>query len=131
MELPAWFTEAAQLFGLFLSVALFYALQMIRKRFEKQLDRTESKINEVAHVTNGRLDKALEDLALMTECATKYRLLWENEHKLLTELNSTAEGRALLDSIASKHRIVIHDAALQEVLARLMRHPPGDQPRHD
>ena len=60
MTPPPWLNEAANLFGLFLSFAVLYALQVVRKRFEKQLDRTEAKVDEVAVVTNGRLEKAME-----------------------------------------------------------------------
>ena len=89
MDLPPWLTEAAQLFGLFLSVAVLYALQVVRKRFEKQLDRTETKIDEVAVVTNGRLEKAMEDRAAAIESAQAYRLLAERWCQIDKELNAT------------------------------------------
>ena len=131
MELPSWLTEAAQLAGVFLSVALLYALQVIRKRFEKQLDRTESKVNEVAVVTNGRLEKALEDRAAAIESAQTYRLLAERWCQIVKELNATPEGRAALDSVMQKHRLVVKDTAFDELLARLMHQPPSPGGTYD
>ena len=124
MDLPPWLTEAAQLFGLFLSVAVLYALQVVRKRFEKQLDRTETKIDEVAVVTNGRLEKAMEDRAAAIESAQAYRLLAERWCQIVKELNATPEGRAALDGVMQKYRTHVHDTSFEELLSRLMHTPP-------
>ena len=136
--LYAIWCELGNLLGVLLAGALLVAVQEIRKRLQKQMETADKKLDavtatvtEVARVTNGRLDEALKAAADATECATKFRLLWEAEHKLLTELNALPEGRALLDSIAKRHRIVVHDEALNEVIHRLLRTPPGDGGKHD
>ena len=131
MELPSWLTEAAQLVGVVLSMALLYALQVVRKRFEKQLDRTETKINEVAVVTNGRLEKAMEDRAAAIESAQAYRLLAERWCQIVKELNTTPEGRTALDGVMQKYRTHVHDTAFEELLSRLMHQPPSSGGTYD
>ena len=124
MTPPAWLNEAANLFGLFLSFAVLYALQVVRKRFEKQLDRTEAKVDEVAVVTNGRLEKAMEERAAAIESAQTYRLLADRWCQIIKELNATPEGRAALDSVMQRYRTHVHDTAFEELLSRLMHTPP-------
>jgi hypothetical protein len=131
VELPSWLTEAAQLVGVVLSMALLYALQVVRKRFEKQLDRTETKINEVAVVTNGRLEKAMEDRAAAIESAQAYRLLAERWCQIVKELNTTPEGRTALDGVMQKYRTHVHDTAFEELLSRLMHQPPSSGGTYD
>ena len=141
MELPAWLNEALQLAGVALSVVLVYAVQEIRKRFQKQLDRTETTINAVAQtatstqtkvdqvavVTNGRLEKALADLAEMRDEAQKWRLMAERWCQIVRELNSTPQGRAVIDEVMQKNRSLVHDSSFDELLARMMhiKPPPG------
>jgi hypothetical protein len=57
--------------------------------------------------------------------------LWEAEHRLLVELNTIPEGRTLLDRIAQRHRVVIHDEDLNTVLKRLILTPPTEGGHHD
>ena len=137
-SLYAIWCELGNLLGVLLAGALLVAVQEIRKRLQKQMETADKKLDavtatvtEVARVTNGRLDEALKAAADASETATKFRLLWEAEHRLLVELNTIPEGRALLDAVAQRHRVVIHDEDLNTVLKRLILTPPTEGGHHD
>jgi len=134
---PLW-SEFANLLGLLLAGAVLVAVQELRKRMQKQLDRADTKIEavtatvtEVARVTNGRLDEALKAAGEAREEAQKYRLLADRWYRLLCELNASPEGRALLDTVAKRYRVAVKDADLDDVLNRLLHVPPHEGGRYD
>jgi hypothetical protein len=150
--LYAIWCEIGNLLGVLLAGAILVAVQELRKRMQKQLDKADTKIEavtatvteadtkidavaatvtEVARVTNGRLDEALKAAGEAREEAQKYRLLADRWYRLLCELNASPEGRALLDTVAKRYRVAVKDADLDDVLNRLLHVPPTEGGRYD
>jgi ATP/maltotriose-dependent transcriptional regulator MalT len=136
--LYAIWCELGNLLGVLLAGAILVAVQELRKRMQKQLDKADTKIEavaatvtEVARVTNGRLDEALKAAGEAREEAQKYRLLADRWYRLLCELNASPEGRALLDTVAKRYRVAVKDADLDDVLNRLLHVPPHEGGSYD
>lgn len=83
-------------------------LQAQKEELKKNTEITE----RVEGQTNGALAKARNE-------AQMYRSLYERADYILREVNADANGRAIIDKIMERHRVVVHDKDWDKLQERI------------
>ena len=90
------------------------------RNVKAQLDAQYTELRKNTKATETVEKQTNGEFARIKNEAQKWRAMAERMNWIMREVNRTPEGRALLDTIMTNHRSVIHDSDYDKVLARLL-----------